>query len=492
MITLVNRVQSEDTKIKRESRKDLIFGLIVLALMTYLAYGLAGGIQDRLAQNPVLIAVLFGIFVGNVFGVPQFMQPAINFTTAYLIKTAVVLIGLKVSFQVILSIGPVPVLIAIGEILSVFFAAYFFLSKIMRFDREFSILIAAGSSICGAAAVMAAASVVRAQSKLITLSVTIITLMGTFQLFLYPYLYHQGSLVGFNDQLFGYFAGAGIYEFAQVYGVGYAVSDTALSFATLVKLIKVMMLIPMILLIQHFYYGTEQEKTSRSQIKKPWFILFFLLMVILNSTFTIHSTVKFVVSQLGTSLFLMAMVALGLKTNLRTIWIEHNVRKLMILAAFITSFTTLVTYFYTLASTIDVQQAAQASQTPLASNHSLEQNHYGGREIFTAIGCAKCHVESLPTKSGSSLLLYSDLLLHDMGPALNDQIIQSDARGVDWRTTPLVGIGNRTHYLHDGRALTYRDAIVAHGGEAKIVRDRFIDLPQKEKEAIYAFLDKLQ
>jgi uncharacterized integral membrane protein (TIGR00698 family) len=477
---------------KQENSRNLISGLLVLALMTYLAYGLAGGLQHRLSQNPLLIAVLFGIFVGNVFKVPQFMRAAIDFTIAYLIKTAVVLIGLNISLQVIVSIGYKPVLLAVGEVVSVFFVAYFFLVRVMRLDRQLSILISAGSSICGAAAIMATASVVKAENKLVTLSVTTITLMGTLQLFLYPYLYHHGYFESLNDQLFGFFAGAGIYEFAQVYGAGYAVSDTAVNFATLIKLIKVMMIVPMVVLTGYFYNHKEQEEGTVKQVKFPWFILFFILMVILNSTFTINGTVKFFLGQVGTSFFLMAMVALGLKTDLKNILIEHNFKKLIISAAFIISVTTFVAYFYTVGINLNIQATNRGDWISQNIHHEIKKDYYGGKEVFTNIGCAQCHVESLPTKSGEPLLLYSDLLIHDMGLALDDKIIQGQAIGTDWRTTPLVGIGSRSRYLHDGRAFSYRDAIIAHGGEAKIVRDRFIDLSQWEKAEIFAFLDTLK
>ncbi|MEH2352082.1 putative sulfate exporter family transporter [Nostoc sp.] len=477
---------------KQENSRNLVFGLLVLALMTYLAYGLAGGLQNRLSQNPLLIAVLFGIFVGNVFKIPEFMRTAIDFTIAYLIKTAVVLIGLNISVQVLVSIGYKPVLLAVGEAVSVFIVVYFFLSRVMRLDRQLCILISAGSSICGAAAILATASVVKAENRLITLSVTMITLMGTFQLFLYPYLYHHGYLESLNDQLFGFFAGAGIYEFAQVYGAGYAVSDTAVNFATLIKLIKVMMIVPMVLLTGHFYNYKQQEENTVNQVKFPWFILFFILMVILNSLFTINGTVKFFLGQTGASFFLMAMVALGLKTDIKNILLEHNFKKLIISAAFIIGFTTFVAYFYTLGTNINIQAKNRGDQISQTIHNEIKKDYYGGKEIFINIGCVKCHVESLHTKSSDPLLLYSDLLIHDMGPALDDKIIQGQAIGTDWRTTPLVGIGNRSRYLHDGRAFTYRDAIIAHGGEAMIVRDRFIDLSQREKAEIFAFFDTLK
>jgi CxxC motif-containing protein (DUF1111 family) len=89
------------------------------------------------------------------------------------------------------------------------------------------------------------------------------------------------------------------------------------------------------------------------------------------------------------------------------------------------------------------------------------------------------------------VLLYSDLLLHDMGPALDDKITQGEATGADWRTTPLVALRLRERFLHDGRAATLRDAILAHGGEAEIVRRRFFELDEPEQAALYRFLSTL-
>jgi CxxC motif-containing protein (DUF1111 family) len=78
-----------------------------------------------------------------------------------------------------------------------------------------------------------------------------------------------------------------------------------------------------------------------------------------------------------------------------------------------------------------------------------------------------------------------------MGPALDDKIVQGDASGADWRTTPLIGLRLRERYLHDGRAATLRDAMLAHGGEAEIVRRRFFELDEPEQQRIYGFLSSL-
>lgn len=126
------------------------------------------------------------------------------------------------------------------------------------------------------------------------------------------------------------------------------------------------------------------------------------------------------------------------------------------------------------------------------------QTERKGKTAFRKARCQHCHVEKL--RSGPSVIralhaqpasLYSDLLLHDMGPALADGIVQGDASESEFRTAPLWGVGRSAPYLHDGRAPTLDAAIVAHGGEATGSRDRYLALSALEREALLAFLGSL-
>lgn len=128
-----------------------------------------------------------------------------------------------------------------------------------------------------------------------------------------------------------------------------------------------------------------------------------------------------------------------------------------------------------------------------------------GEQIFTAIGCARCHVPSMqtgphaiPPLSNQTVNLYSDLLLHDMGPALADGRPDHDATGTEWRTRPLWGLrlaaeflGGNPVYLHDARTSDLSEAIRLHGGEAQASRDAFVGLSAAEQNALIAFLNSL-
>lgn len=113
-----------------------------------------------------------------------------------------------------------------------------------------------------------------------------------------------------------------------------------------------------------------------------------------------------------------------------------------------------------------------------------------GEALFNELGCAECHTPSV-TVSNHVLHPYTDLLLHDLGPTLDDGVDQAQASGRDWRTTPLWGLHLRTRFLHDGRARTVSTAIAAHGGEADAALQLFAQLDDEDHAALLRFLDSL-
>jgi hypothetical protein len=114
-----------------------------------------------------------------------------------------------------------------------------------------------------------------------------------------------------------------------------------------------------------------------------------------------------------------------------------------------------------------------------------------GEAAFTQAGCGGCHVPALPGISGEMVPLYSDLLLHDMGPALNDGVVQEAASGAEWRTAPLWGLHARRRFLHDGRATSVAAAILAHDGEGAPAARIFRHMLPEERKMLVAFLETL-
>ena len=118
-----------------------------------------------------------------------------------------------------------------------------------------------------------------------------------------------------------------------------------------------------------------------------------------------------------------------------------------------------------------------------------------GAALFASTGCAACHAPEMPAKGGGTVSIYSDLLLHDMGPGLDDGVGEPGVASFEWRTAPLVSLGFRTgpdrRFLHDGRAGTLDEAIRAHGGEAKAAKTRYEALLAADRAALVAYLETL-
>jgi CxxC motif-containing protein (DUF1111 family) len=113
--------------------------------------------------------------------------------------------------------------------------------------------------------------------------------------------------------------------------------------------------------------------------------------------------------------------------------------------------------------------------------------HQDGQRLFASLGCSACHTPAL-SANGTEIALYSDLMLHDLGPAMDDRVVQGGAIGKEWRTSPLWGVGSRDRLLHDGRAIDLHDAILAHDGEAASSTKAFRQLDWRDRASLFSFL----
>jgi uncharacterized integral membrane protein (TIGR00698 family) len=449
-------------------------GIVLAFVLALAASWMAGGLGDPIARNPVLVAMLLGLVLGNAFGCPESFRPGLDFTKRQLLRLAVMLLGFRATIAVLADLGPVPIGIAAAELVIVLLAVHWAAIRIFRLEPEQALLVACGAAICGAAAVLSVAAVTRAREREAGLAITLITVAGTLALLAYPIAFLQGWMPGLDERSFGVVVGASIFELAQVYGASYAVAEGALNTATLVKLSKVVMLIPLLAVI-----GLMRRRAQPAQVRAPlavpWFVVGFIAVLALNSLVTIHPVARQLILEADQFMFLMVMVALGMSTRL----------ELLREPAMAMRFVGTGLFALLLSATVAWSLVALAMPAPAS-----QESTAAGARLFTAVGCDKCHVPSLRGERGD-VTLYSDLLLHDMGPALDDKIIQGDANGFDWRTTPLAGLGARQRFLHDGRALTLRDAILAHGGESEIVRRRYFELSDADQRQVLAFLESL-
>ena len=461
-------------------------GIAVAVVLALAASWMAGGLGEPLARNPVLVAMMLGLLLGNVLHCPDALRPGLDYTKRILLRLAVVLVGFRITTALLVDLGPTPLLIAAAELVLVLLVLRWLARRLFGLDGPLALLVAAGSAICGAAAILAVAAVVRTKEQYAGIAIALITLSGTVALLVYPVAFMAGWLPGLEDERwYGVFVGASIYELAQVYGASFAVSEGALNAATLVKLSKVLMLLPLVLLLGVM----QRRRDAAAQVPPapwPWFIAGFVIVVLINSSITLHPQARRLILELDQLLFMMVMVALGLTTSLTAL--AKGGLGWRLLGTGLAGLLLSTAIAWGLVAAFG-PSAASATAAPPAGEEARMLSHPGGR-LFAEVGCSKCHVPALRGRNGE-VPLYSDQLLHDMGTALDDKIAQGDATGADWRTTPLIGLAHRHRYLHDGRATTVRDAVLAHGGEAERVRERFFEMTEGRQREVYRFLQGL-
>lgn len=267
--------------------------------------------------SALTLAILFGMVVGNTV-YPKIWQPCdggVIFAKQHLLRLGIILYGFRLTFAQIADVGVSGILIDVLTLSSTFFIACFLGQKVFGLDKHTSWLIGAGSSICGAAAVLASEPVVKAEASKVTVAVATVVIFGTIAIFLYPAMY---PLLAhwFTPETYGIYMGSTMHEVAQVVAAGHAVSPDAENAAVIAKMLRVMMLAPFLLfLVARVKQLTPAGNGEKSKITIPWFAIMFILVAVFNSFHLLPKAVVDMLVTLDTVLLAMAMAALGVTTH---------------------------------------------------------------------------------------------------------------------------------------------------------------------------------
>ena len=281
--------------------------------------------------STVLIAILLGILMGNAFTPRPGMMIGLDFTQQYILKLGIIFLGIRLSFEEFIKFGTTAIPLIIVCIIGVLILIKLLIKKV-PISSKMSYLIAIGTSVCGATAIVATAPVINAKKTEIAYAIANITLFGVIAMILYPYFaewYFEGEAI--NS---GLFLGTSIHETSQVAAAGLIYeqqfnSQETLNIATVTKLIRNTFLIIMIPLFA-FLYNRGQAKERNYSILNifPYFVLGFVGMIILRNigdqffTYNYNDNWKDAVEviKFASKIFLtMAMAAIGLSTNLKDI-----------------------------------------------------------------------------------------------------------------------------------------------------------------------------
>ena len=306
----------------------LIFFLFSQGINNVLAIEIFGTPKSPIST--VLIAILLGILMGNAFTPRPGMMVGLDFTQQYILKLGIIFLGIRLSFEEFLKFGSIAIPLIIACIVGVLILIKLLIKKV-PISSKMSYLIAIGTSVCGATAIVATAPVINAKKTEVAYAIANITLFGVIAMIVYPYFaewfFNEDNLKA------GLFLGTSIHETSQVAAAGLIYdqqfnSPETLNVATVTKLIRNTFLVVMIPLFA-FLYNRGEIKNEKYSILSifPYFVLGFIGMIIVRNLgdqlFSIESSNHYIwvnlieyLKILATTFLTMAMAAVGISINL--------------------------------------------------------------------------------------------------------------------------------------------------------------------------------
>ena len=300
----------------RHNRHHTLNGILFSCLFALSSFYISNiNIIKSLGISPLVIAIILGMIYGSTLRqhLPHEWQPGIQFVAKRILRIAIVLYGFRLTFQDVLLVGWNGIVLDLIIVTFTMLIGTFIGIKILKLDRDTSILISSGAAICGAAAVLATEGVLKSEPYKAAFAIITVVLFGTIAMFVYP-LIQQLGWWHLTDTQYGIFTGSTIHEVAQVVVAGSQISPSAGNTALIVKMTRVMLLAPMLIILSLLL---AKRTNNASQLIKtiPWFAVLFIVMVGINSLQLIPHTVVNFINDFDLFLLTLAMAALGIETN---------------------------------------------------------------------------------------------------------------------------------------------------------------------------------
>ena len=278
---------------------------------------------------PIIGGPVFGILLGMVFASvrrPAVLEEGIAYTGKKVLQYSIILLGFEMNLYHVLDTGAKSVSVMVCTL----FLVAIVVGKLLRLEFKTTTLIGAGTAICGGSAIAAVAPVIEAKEKDVAFSISTIFLFNIAAVFIFPFL---GHLMGMSDAGFGMWAGTAINDTSSVVAAGYSYSDAAGSLATITKLTRALMIVPvclvMAVIVARRKRGDAQGSTFSLKKVFPYFIAWFVVASVVNTTGVLPADVSHFLGQLGKFMIIAAMTAIGLRTNLRSL-LRNGLRPILL------------------------------------------------------------------------------------------------------------------------------------------------------------------
>lgn len=303
-----------------EKRSSMLHGVLLITLFSLAAFYI-GDMEfvKRLSFSPMIVGIILGMLYANSLrnNLPDTWVPGILFCSKRILRIGIILYGFRLTFQDVTAVG-LPAILIDAIIVTVTVCGGVLIGKLLKMDRSIALLTSVGSGICGAAAVLGAESAINTKPYKTAVAVSTVVIFGTLSMFLYPVLYRNG-VFDLSPEMMGLFTGSTVHEVAHVVGAGNAMGQGVSNTAIIVKMIRVMMLVPALLVISWAVARNLTKRDAAEQAKGkitiPWFAILFLVVIGFNSFNLLPVALVEWINQFDTFLLTMAMTALGAETS---------------------------------------------------------------------------------------------------------------------------------------------------------------------------------
>ena len=303
-----------------EKRSSMLHGVLLITLFSLAAFYIGDmGFVKSLSFSPMIVGIILGMFYANSLrnNLPDTWVPGILFCSKRILRIGIILYGFRLTFQDVTAVG-LPAILIDAIIVTVTVCGGVLIGKLLKMDRSIALLTSVGSGICGAAAVLGVESAINTKPYKTAVAVSTVVIFGTLSMFLYPVLYRNG-VFDLSPEMMGLFTGSTVHEVAHVVGAGNAMGQGVSNTAIIVKMIRVMMLVPALLVISWAVARNLTKRDAAEQAKGkitiPWFAILFLVVIGFNSFNLLPVTWVEWINQFDTFLLTMAMTALGAETS---------------------------------------------------------------------------------------------------------------------------------------------------------------------------------
>lgn len=298
-------------------------GLLLALLIAFFARSIESFLPIPFIGDSVL-ALFIGIVINQFIKPNQLLEPGLKFTAKRLLRLSLVLLGSSLSISTVLNVGGLSLVVMFFTFLASFGGGYF-IGKWLGLDWKLSSMINAGTSICGGSAIAALVPVIKAKEKDIAYAISVTFLFDVAMIILFPIM---GRALGLTDMAYGLWTGTAVNDTSSVVAAGYAFSDVAGDFATMVKLTRTLAIIPTVLIFSLISARIDAKAnidatTNNKKVKItgliPWFIIAFVAMSLVNSFGLISLSASVAMKNISRFLMVAALAAIGLQTDLKEI-----------------------------------------------------------------------------------------------------------------------------------------------------------------------------